>query len=396
MKKTALVLALTSLLGCSATAQPPASALKSQQQIDAAVKQMMTETSAQGLALAVIDAGAVTQVSAYGHRNAKGDALTADSIMYAASLTKSAFAYLVLQLAEDGILQLDTPISQYLPKALPDYADTTTEDLYARWSDLAGDERWRAITPRMLLNHASGFANFGFLEPDGKLRFHFQPGSRYAYSGDGLILLQFVLEQGLGLDIGQEMQKRIFQPLGMNNSSMIWRDDFIGRTADGWTIEGKTEPHDDRSRVRAAGSLDSSISDMAKLAAALVKGDLLTAKARQEFSRPQLKITTLSQFPTLQTEAPTEQQWPNLYAGLGVVVFDGPQGKGFFKGGHNESTGNMLVCLEASQRCVVILGNDLRAERAIPYLVDFILGPTGLPWHWEYGNKSFWQPATVK
>ncbi len=396
MKNTALVLALTSLLGCSATVQPPASAVKSQQQIDAAVQQMMTETSAQGLALAVIDAGAVNQVSVYGNRNAKGDALTADSIMYAASLTKSAFAYLVLQLAEDGIIQLDTPINQYLPKALPHYADAQTEDLYARWSDLAGDERWRSITPRMLLNHASGFANFGFLEPDGKLRFHFQPGSRYAYSGDGLILLQFVLEQGLGLDVGQEMQKRLFQPLGMYNSSMIWRDDFTNRTADGWTIEGKTEPHDDRSRVRAAGSLDSSISDMAKLAAALVKGDLLTAKARQDLTRPQLKITSLSQFPTLQAEAPTEQQWPNLYAGLGVVVFEGPQGKGFFKGGHNDSTGNMLVCLETPQRCVVILGNDLRAETAIPYLVDFILGPTGLPWHWEYGNKNFWQPTTVK
>ena len=396
MKNTALALTFTALLGCSSTAQPPAKHLKSQQQIDSAIKQMMSETSAQGLALAVIDAGTVIQVSTYGHRNTKGDALTADSIMYAASLTKSAFAYMVLQLAEEGIIQLDTPISQYLPKALPHYADAKTEDLYARWSDLADDERWRSITPRMLLNHASGFANFGFLEPDGKLRFHFQPGSRYAYSGDGLILLQFVLEQGLGLDLGQEMQKRMFQPLSMHNSSMIWRDDFTGRTADGWTIEGKTEPHDDRSRVRAAGSLDSSIADMAKLAAALVKGDLLTAKARQEFSRPQLKITTLSQFPTLQAEAPTEQQWPNLYAGLGVVVFEGPQGKGFFKGGHNESTGNMLVCLEVSQRCVVILGNDLRAERAIPYLVDFILGPTGLPWHWEYGNKSFWQPTTVK
>ena len=396
MKMTSLAFTLSALLGCSSTTTPAAWPVKSQPEIDAAVRQMMHETSAQGLALAVIDAAAVTQVSVYGKRNANGDALTSDSIMYAASLTKSAFAYLLLQLAEDGIIQLDTPISQYLPKALPEYADAKTEDLYARWSDLAGDERWRNMTPRMLLNHASGFANFGFLEPDGKLRFHFQPGSRYAYSGDGLILLQFVLEQGLGLDIGLEMQERLFQPLGMSNSSMIWRDDFAGRTADGWTIEGKVEPHDDRSRVRAAGSLDSSISDIAKLAAALVKGDLLTAKARQEFSRPQLKITTLSQFPTLQAEVPADQQLPDLYAGLGVVVFNGPQGKGFFKGGHNDSTGNMLVCLEARQRCVVILGNDLRAETAIPYLVDFILGPTGLPWHWEYGNKSFWRPTTVK
>ena len=76
-----------------------------------------------------------------------------------------------------------------------------------------------------------------------------------------------------------------------------------------------------------------------------------------------------------------------------MIVFDGPQGRGFFKGGHNDSTGNMLVCLNARQRCVVVLGNDLRAERAIPYLTDFILGDAGVPWSWEYGNVQFWRPA---
>ena len=77
----------------------------------------------------------------------------------------------------------------------------------------------------------------------------------------------------------------------------------------------------------------------------------------------------------------------------GVIVFDGPQGRGFFKGGHNDSTGNMLVCLKARQRCVVVLGNDLRAERAIPYLTDFILGDAGVPWSWEYGKVQFWRPV---
>ncbi len=353
---------------------------------------MMQETGAKGLALAVIERGKVSQVSVYGDRNAAGAPLETDSILYGASLTKMAFAYMVLQLVDEGVLDLDRSIRDYLPEPLPSYSAAEVEDRYARWSDLAGDERWKALTPRTLLNHASGLANFGFLEPDGKLRFHFDPGSRYSYSGDGFILLQFVLERGLGLDVGREMQTRVFQPLGMSDTSLIWREDFAGRAADGWTIEGKPVPHDDRSAVRAAGSMDTTITDMSRLVAAIVRGDLISAKARQDFSRPQLPITSASQFPVLQADVPLAARKKGLAAGLGVEVFDGPQGHGFFKGGHNEWTGNMVVCLETGQRCAVILGNDLRAEPAIPYLVEFILGQTGSPWDWKYGNAAFWKP----
>lgn len=367
--------------------------LPSRQQIDAEVQRMMAETGTKGFALAVIDKGHVAHALTYGSRNASGNPLTPESIMYGASLTKSAFAFFVLQLVEAGKLDLDKSIAQYLPKPLPEYNDADTANRYARWSDLAGDDRWKKLTPRMLLNHASGFHNFGFMEPDGKLKFHFEPGTRYSYSGDGIILLQFVIEKGLGINVGAEMQKGIFEPLGMKNTSLIWRDDFKGRTADGWTLDGKPVPHDDRSKVRAAGSMDTAIGDVARLAAAMVRGDLISPRSREEFTRPQLPIKSASQFPILvMKDAPRNRQVPGLAAGLGVIVFDGPQGRGFFKGGHNDSTGNMMVCLSSSQRCVVILGNDLRAERAIPYLTDFILGDAGVPWTWEYGNVSFWRP----
>jgi CubicO group peptidase (beta-lactamase class C family) len=394
-----LVLLLSLLAGCSR--EPPvaaadaARALPSSQQVDAEVQRMMQSTGAKGFALAVIDSGEVRQVSTYGQRNAAGAPLTVDSILYGASLTKMAVAYTVLQLSDAGIVNLDRPIREYLPLPLPDYAAPEVEDRYARWSDLAGDNRWQQLTPRILLNHSSGFANFGFLEPDGKLRFHFEPGTRYSYSGDGIMLLQFVLEQGLGLDLGKEMQQRLFDPLRMANTSLIWRDDFAGRVADGWTSDGTPEPHDERSMVRAAGSMDTTIADSARLAAAIVRGELLSTAARIELTRPQLAITSASQFPVLQPDAPPDRQRMNLSSALGVIVFEGPQGRGFFKGGHNDSTGNMLVCLTASQRCVVILGNDLRAEPAIPWMVDFILGPTGLPWNWEYGGP-LWKPDATR
>ncbi|SEU35701.1 serine hydrolase domain-containing protein [Stigmatella erecta] len=307
--------------------------------------------------------------------------------MYGASITKTVFAYLVMQLADEGRIGLDTSIAQSLDRPLPSYAD---EDRYSTWSHLAGDERWRAITPRILLTHSAGFANFGFLEPDGRLRIHFPPGSRYAYSGDGLILLQFVLERGLGLDVGAELQRRVFDRFGMRDTSMQWRADFARNLADGWTADGSVEPHDERSTVRAAGSMDTTIDDLSRFAAALVRGDGLSPQAFTGMTSPQLPITTRSQFPTLQDELPPAQRRQDLAAGLGVVVFDGPQGRGFFKGGHNDSTGNTLVCLPRGRRCVLILSNDVRAEAAFPHLVRFVLGEAGVPWDWEYGERAFW------
>ncbi len=108
----------------------------------------------------------------------------------------------------------------------------------------------------------------------------------------------------------------------------------------------------------------------------------------QERVRPQLPITTASQFPTLQPALPVAQRHRELAAALGVVAFRGPQGPGFYKGGHDDAVGNTLVCIERGQRCMVILGNDVRAEATFPALVAFVLGRTGVPWAWEYGAKK--------
>ena len=362
-------------------------ALPTSQALDAEVARAMSATQTRGLAVAVIDRGKVEMVRSYGARNAAGQPLQTDTIMYAASLTKVVFAWLVMQLVDEGRLDLDRPLARYLERPLPSYAN---EDKYAEWPDLAGDPRWAKITARHALNHATGFANFGFLEPDGKLRIHFDPGSRYGYSGDGIILLQFVIERGLGIDIGEALKQRLFDRLGMKDSSLIWRPAFAANLADGWRLDDSVEPHDERSTVRASGSMDSTITDIARFAAALVRGEGLSKRARADMVRRDLAITTASQFPTLQPELPKSDRRANLAAGLGVIVFEGPQGRGYTRGGHNDSTGNIMVCVERDQRCVVILGNDVRAEAAFPKLVAFVLGETGAPWSWLYGDLHFW------
>ena len=382
MRRAKLALALPLLMAATAEAKPVAD----QASVAKTAQQAMTATGARGVAIAVIDKGKVVSVQSFGERNAKGEALTPQTIMYGASLTKAVFAYTVLRLADEGKVDLDKPIASMLEKPLPEYGNL---DAYGNWGDLAGDERWRTVTPRHVLNHSTGFANFHFLEPDQKLRFHFDPGSRYGYSGEGIMLLQFGLDKGLGLDTGQQVQRLVFDPLEMPNSSLVWRPDFAANYADGWTLDGSVEAHDERGRVRMAGSMDTTITDLANFAAALVSGEGLSKKARADLFRPGLPIRSAGQFPTLAGDVPAAEQHKGLAASVGLITYSGPQGPAFFRGGHNDSTGNTLVCVEKGQRCVLIMSNDVRAEAAFPMIVQGILGETGTPWRWIFGDMKF-------
>jgi len=340
------------------------------------VRGLMEREHVHGLAIALIESGHVGQVAAYGRRSVERDLpLTTDTIMYGASLTKTAFAYLVLQYVDEGRLTLDTPLATLLPKPLPEYEE---------FADLAGDDRWRALTPRIVLTHTTGFANFRWLEDDRRLRFHFAPGTRYGYSGEGFYILQLAIEEGLHVDVGREMQTRVFDRFGMKRTSMTWRSDFRENLADGYTLEGTLRPHDERSRASAAGSMDTTIADQARLWTGILRGEGLSAASRAEFFRPQVPIAAAHQFPTLRAWTDRRNEKIHLAAGLGLVTFQDTTGPAFFKGGHDDGTGNMVVCLEKPRRCVVLLANDVRAERIYPEVVKLVLGDTKMPWSWEY------------
>ncbi len=382
---------LLAALGASPVA--PSQAIPGGAAIDAEVAGIMNRTHAHGMAVAVIDHGKVGYVKAYGTRNATGDPLTTDTIMYGASLTKTVFAYTVMQLVDQGKLKLDTPIKDDLDQPLPAYPpDPVFPDKYGPYKDLAGDPRWEKITPRMCLNHSTGFSNFWFIEPDQKLHIHFDPGTHFSYSGEGFILLQFVIEhgrkaQGLGLDVG-DLTRANFDRLGMTRTSLVFHNGSDANVADGWNDQGQPQPHDKRSKVRAAGSMNTTIADLSKFTAALVRGDGLSAASRAEFTRQVFHIPTAGEFPLFLPDLPPAQQRKDLYAGPGVVSFDGPQGRGFFKGGHDGQTANTMVCMESGQRCVLILSNDVRSEAGFVELVKFILGDTGVPYDWEYGDHA--------
>jgi CubicO group peptidase (beta-lactamase class C family) len=139
-------------------------------EIDQTVMRLMKAAAVTGAGIAILNGGQIVYEKAYGFRDyEKHLPLTADSVMSAASFTKVAFAYVVMQLIGDGLIDLDKPVYQYLPKPLPEYSN---------YSDLAGDERYKRTTARMLLSHTSGFPNWRAFEEDRKLKVHFEPGSR--------------------------------------------------------------------------------------------------------------------------------------------------------------------------------------------------------------------------
>lgn len=384
MKAIAPLLIVVALASCASSPAPPHGAdapaldagVLDAAGLDAEVRRLMQRGHVQGMALAVIEDGDVAHVGAYGRRNVARDLpLTTDTVMYGASLTKAAFAYLMLQLVDEGRLDLDASLADLLPRPLPEYEDYT---------DLKGDERWRLLTPRILLTHTSGFANFRWIDADKRLRFHYDPGSRYGYSGEGFYVLQLVLEQHLGLDVGREMQARVFDRFGMTRTSMTWRPDFAANLADGYGLDGAMEPHDERGSVSAAGSMDTTIADQARLWAGIVRGEGLSAASRAELVRGQVPITSRHQFPTLDPTVEARNAAIDLAAGMGVVTFRDRSGPAWFKGGHNDWTGNMVICLETRRRCVVMLANDVRAERIYPEVARLVLGETAMPWRWEY------------
>ena len=377
-----LLLALTSL-SLMAASPPP---LPNGAMIERLAKKAMRDTGSQGLAIALINNGQVQSVQAFGKRNSKGEPLTDSTVMYGASLTKATFGYLVMQLVDEGKVDLDKPIVSLLPKPLKAYG-RYDDNHVGDWADISDDPRSATITPRMALNHSTGFANFSFMEPDQKLRIHFQPGTRYSYSGDGIMLLQFALEKGLGIDIEAEMRRRFFEPLGMTRTSLKWRPDFATDLADGWQADGRVIAHDDRDNVRAAGWMDTTISDYARFAAMMARGDGLSKRAAAQRIRPDLLIDTIQEFPTLAPPAPKAKRIPGLAAGMGVITFTGPQGPGWEKGGHDDQTANSLVCINRSKRCVLILSNDVRTEAAFDPLVRSILGETGVPYRWIFHGQ---------
>lgn len=139
-----------------------------------------------------------------------------DTIFEVASLSKPVFAYAVLQLVDRGLLQLDRPLVDYLR---PDYLARHP------WVD--------KITARDVLRHSSGMPNWRKDPANEKLMPMVEPGRRIDYSGEALVWLQLVVESITGESLDATMQRLLFKPAGMRDSSYGWNDELAARSVYG-------------------------------------------------------------------------------------------------------------------------------------------------------------------
>jgi CubicO group peptidase (beta-lactamase class C family) len=344
-------------------------------QIDADVTKAMKDAQVIGAGIAIFNEGQISYLRAYGFRDTeKHLPLTPDSVMTAASLSKAAFATMVMTLVHDGIIDLDKPVYEYLPRPLPEYQE---------YADLTSDPRYKQITMRMLLDHTSGFPNWRLFTQDRKLRIYFTPGSRFAYSGEGIALAQMVVEKVTRQPLTELMRARLFEPLHMTRTSMIWEDRFETDYANGYDENGKSLGPQRRRVPNAAGGMQTTLRDYARFIEAVLDGAIPDRASRDAMFSPQIRINSKHEFPSLDTETTTENEAIRLSYGLGWGLYWSPYGKAFFKEGHDEGWRHYVVCFDHAKTGVLIMTNSSNGENMYDGLLRQLIADTFTPLEWE-------------
>lgn len=260
----------------------------------------MAELVVPGVGVAVIQDARTVWRRGFGLRDAESKSPVDETTVFEAqSMSKPVFAYAVMRLREQGVIDLDVPLTRY-----------TTQ----RW--LEGDPRLDRVTARHVLSHTSGFPNWR--AKDDPLRINFTPGEKYLYSGEGYNYLQSVVtalkgrvdpadcapfELGVRVcatDIDAYMTANVLRPLGMSSSGYAWDATLEPRLARRHDASGQPEPmfrptRPAIARYASAGGLLTTPSDYAAFVCALLDpNDSDPARLRRasiaDMVTPQIKV----------------------------------------------------------------------------------------------------------
>src|SRR3569833_2741308 len=244
--------------------------------LDQFVKIQMDSLKMPGISLAVIVNGQRVYHKASGMANIDSGKKVDDSTLFeAASLSKPAFAFFVMRLADQGIINLDKPLYQYLPNPDIDY-----------------DDRYKLITARMVLSHTSGFPNWRVVFLGAQLTIQFTPGSKYSYSGEGYEYLANVVSHVTHTnlrDLETLYTKEVSKPLGLKHFYFTWNDFLQQHKATGYY---GTNPQRIWHPVifRSASSLQTEAMDYARFLIAVTDDKVLKKTSINEMLKEQIII----------------------------------------------------------------------------------------------------------
>ncbi len=345
------------------------------------IEYLMKVANVSGVAVAVFNDNQPVFHQTFGLANVpKNIPFEKTSVMYGASFAKMVFAYIAMQYVQEKMIDLDKPLVQYLNKPLP---EIKINGFRRGYHDLKEDKRYEKITARMCLTHTTGFPNWRWFEADKKLKIKFEPGTRYSYSGEGLYLLQFVIEQLTGKDYETISQERVFKPLGMTNTSQVWQTRFDSNICYGHNAKGEPYELMKWKEASAGGSMSTTFEDFTKFYLHFISGKGLSKRSFKEMTSQQISIKSRSQFGPLANIDGTDNDNIQLGYGFGVGTFKTPSGRAFFKEGHDEGWGHYAVSFPDKKIAVVIMTNNDNGESIFKELLAYAIGDIFTPWKWE-------------
>ncbi len=345
--------------------------------MDTFLRRLLEQHGVTALSVAVVDGGETVYARTLGFVDSRSRRPADEHTVFrAASLSKPIFAYLVMRLVDEGVIDLDTPVHRWLPKPLHAFP------AYASFRD---DPRHERLTARLLLSHQGGLPNWRRVRPNGPIAFRSDPGAQFAYSGEGYALLQFAVETVTGRDLAALAREKVFEPLGMRDSSFLWETRFDGRFAVelesplGGLIAGT------RQKGNAAASVITNARDYARFIAAVMNGTGLTPEAREAWLAPQVAITSKSLFGAPGTDGGANRARKLAWT-PGWGTFEDSNGRALFHVGMEEGCEDFAEIFLDRKLGVTFFSLTDNGHSFSAPLVEYSLGRAFSPLEWlEYG-----------
>jgi len=254
--------------------------------LDETIQSYFVEHNVPGGLVAVASRGEIVHLQTYGMANIElAVPVTDRSVFEIGSISKQFVSAAAMLLVEEGRLNLDDPIHEYLAY-LP--------------------SEWLGVTMRQLLNHTSGIPDYEEIRTYDVYRFRltpeeviqiahsrpvdFAPGTGWYYSNTGYFLASMIVERIEGRPLGQVLQERIFGPLGMTQTGMADPESIVPHRAAGYWVDKvgaliNRNPTETSSTLGAGGLLSTAY-DLARWDAALYDEQLLSTESKETLWAP--------------------------------------------------------------------------------------------------------------
>lgn len=170
--------------------------------LNSAVERMMDSVGIPGLSLAVIENNRIVYFHPYGRKNdGTGHKVDKRTVFEACSLSKNFLSYVAHQLVDEGKLDVQKPVYEYLPN-----------------DRLEHDARYKLITAHEILAHCSGIENWQVFNNPDTLEIVSNPGEKFVYSGEAFNYLAQIIAKILGQPYEEYMTERVTRPLHLHDT----------------------------------------------------------------------------------------------------------------------------------------------------------------------------------